>query len=55
MAITNNEKEAIDIVIEMIDKRLNWLKNNDPEATSEIMAYDSAASWVKALEFLDLD
>ena len=55
MAITNNEKEAIDIVIEMINKRLNWLKKNEPEATVEIKSYDNARSWVAALEHLDLE
>ena len=53
--ITNNEKEAIDIVIDMINKRLNWLSKNEPEAVVEIRAYDNAKSWVAALEHLDLD
>lgn len=53
--ITNNEKEAIDIVIDMINKRLNWLSKNEPEAVAEIREYDNAKSWVVALEHLDLD
>ena len=55
MAITNNEKEAIDIVLDMINKRLNWLGNHEPEATTEIKAYDNARAWVAALEHLDLE
>ena len=53
--ITNNEKEAIDIVVDMIDRRLSWLSKNESEALTEIRAYDDARSWVAALEHLDLE
>ena len=53
--ITNNEKEAIDIVVDMIDKRLNWLSQNEPNATTEIKDFITARVCVDALEHLDLD
>lgn len=54
MSITNNEKEAIDIVLEMIDKRINVLMKSRPETNEKIKKFENAKSCVSDLEYLDL-
>lgn len=55
MAITSNEKEAIDIVVSIIDRRIAWLKENEPQATKEIESNWNASSLVLELKHLNLN
>lgn len=55
MAITNNEKEAIDIVVDMINKRVKHLIKTEPEAYEEILGFENSKAWILSLEFVDLE
>lgn len=55
MAITDKEKEAIDIVVSIIDRRIAWLKENEPQATKEIESNWNASSLVLELKHLNLN
>lgn len=55
MAITNNEKEAIDIVVDMINKRLKYLTKKEPIAIDEIRDFETTRDLILALEYLELE
>ncbi len=54
MAITDKEKEAIKIVVNMLDRRIKWIQENEPHATKELDANYMASSMVLELEHLSL-
>jgi hypothetical protein len=52
--LTDKEKEAINIVVDLLDKRNDWLKDNEPTAVNEIKSNQNAAAQVLELEHLKL-
>lgn len=53
--LSTNEKKSISIVSDLIVKRIDWLKNNEPTATDEIQYLRNALSAVNGLYYLKLE
>lgn len=52
--ITEKERNAINIVTNLLDRRSKWLKENEPTATKEIENNWNASAQILELEHLDL-
>lgn len=53
--MTAKEKHAIHTVVELIDRRIEWLKTNESNAKKEILAFWNASALILELEFLELN
>lgn len=54
MSITDKEKEAIKIVVGMLNRRIRYIQDNEPNATKEIIENYVAAGMILNLETLPI-
>lgn len=54
MAITDKEKEAIKTVVGMLNRRIRYIQENEPNATKKIIENYIAAGMILNLETLPI-